>query len=74
MPLGLCSQAGKVFWMQQNLLQNGPFPECQRRATAAKGWDPVGKGHAYSSSWFWKNKGGRKEPWNHKKGKINSWV
>lgn len=36
--------------------------------------DPVGEGHAYSSSWFWKKKGGRKEPWNHKKGKINSWV
>lgn len=36
--------------------------------------DPVGEGHAYSSSWFWKNKGGRKEPWNHKKGKVNSWV
>lgn len=37
MPLELCSQAGKVFWMQQNLLQNGPFPECQHRATVAKG-------------------------------------
>lgn len=26
--------------------------------------DPVGEGHAYSSSWVWKEKGGRKELWS----------
>lgn len=37
MPRGLCSQAGRAFGMQQTLLQNGPFPERQHRATVAQG-------------------------------------
>lgn len=62
MPLGFCSQTGKCFGCDRIFCKM----VLSLNASIGQLWlrDLVGEGHAYSSSWFWKNKGGRKEPWS----------